>query len=441
VAVPPADWLGTVNHYRTASGLAAVTEEPSWSDGIRKHLTYLQQTPAELRVGEYANAHRENPASPWYTLEGDQAGRLSNLGWGSDDRTVIEGWMNAPFHAIGILRPRLNRAAFARNKGSAGLDVIRGLGTATTTGPVLFPANGSTNFLDRFTGESPDPTEPCGNGFTGLPLIAMLEAPPAAGTTATLRLPDGRTLRQGADLCVVTAETFQTTDPVYGQTGVSILNGARAVLVIPRQPLLPGSHQATVDPKNGNVIRWSFQQADLFEDTLDRPELVTATRWLAANSVTQGTRPRTFSPGTPVTRAQMAAFMHRFAGSPAPTQPLVFQDVPKEAYYASAVQWLAQTGVTTGTGPGTFTPVGTTTRAQMAAFLYRLAGSPPSTSAIAFKDVPADAYYRQAVGWLSETGVARGTAADTFQPQGRVSRGQMALFLERLGRLGSTPSS
>src|SRR4051812_24611327 len=72
---PGGTWLDLVNDYRAMAGLAPVVEEPSWSDGLAKHLTYLQQTPASLKTGAYASAHTENPASPWYTPEGADAGR------------------------------------------------------------------------------------------------------------------------------------------------------------------------------------------------------------------------------------------------------------------------------------------------------------------------------------------------------------------------------
>ena len=95
-----ATWLETVNYYRLGSGLSAVTNEPAWSAGIVKHLAYLRDTPSDLRTGQYANAHTENPASTSYTPEGAAAGGSSNLGGGASERAAIEGWMTAPFHAI-----------------------------------------------------------------------------------------------------------------------------------------------------------------------------------------------------------------------------------------------------------------------------------------------------------------------------------------------------
>ena len=82
-----------------------------------------------------------------------------------------------------------------------------------------------------------------------------------------------------------------------------------------------------------------------------------------------------FSPADVVTRAQMATFLWRMEGSlSAPVSG--FADVPRGSYFARAVDWLLERGITTGTSSTTFSPNQAVTRAQMAAFLYRLAGSP-----------------------------------------------------------------
>jgi hypothetical protein len=258
----PADasWLQTVNYYRTTSGLQPVVDEPAWSDGIVKHLTYLRYTPPELMTGVYANAHTENPASPYYTPEGAEAGGSSNLGGGSSPRKAIEGWMAAPFHAIGILRPRLAQVGFGQLGGAAGLRVFGGtFGGQAPSGPVLFPGDGSVVPLSAFWGESPDPLESCGyRAPSGLPLIVMLPSdPPPNGILASLQLPHGEVI-SGADLCVVSEDSFRSSDAVYGPTGRSILDGDNAVLIIPRERLAPGRHVAAIDvPGQGRTV-WSF---------------------------------------------------------------------------------------------------------------------------------------------------------------------------------------
>lgn len=262
-----ASWLEAVNYYRLGSGLAPVVEETTWSAGIVSHLVYLRDTPSEFRTGEFASAHTENPASPLYTLAGAAAGQSSNLGLSSSDRSdrsAIDRWMAAPFHAIGILRPRLARSAFGSLGGSAGLDVIRGLGTSA--GPAvttLFPGNGSTIRMRSASPESPDPLESC-PGYTsgaGTPLVAMLPYdPPSAGITASVILPSGVTIG-GADVCVVSEDTFVSTDAIYGPTGRSILDTSNALLIIPRRSLTGGRHSVTVNVPGRAAISWSFDVA------------------------------------------------------------------------------------------------------------------------------------------------------------------------------------
>ena len=256
-----ANWLNTMNYYRRTSGVDSVVEEPSWSAGIVSHLVYLRDTPASYRTGNYQSAHTENPASPAYTPDGDAAGGSSNLGGGSDQRSAIEGWMTAPFHAIGILRPNLESSAFGALGYSAGLDVIRGLRYPATppTAPILFPGNGAVVRVTRFTGESPNPLESCpGYSSSGLPLIMMLPTdPPPSGINATMTLPYGAMVT-APDLCIVTRHTYQTSDPVYGSTGGSILATSNAVLIIPRSPLTPGRHTLHVEMPGQATIDWSF---------------------------------------------------------------------------------------------------------------------------------------------------------------------------------------
>lgn len=265
---PPAagaNWLEVMNYYRTTAGLAPVVEEPAWTDGQIKHIAYLKNTPASLISGQYANLHTENPASPWYTPEGAAAAGSSNIGYGATQRDAMESWLTAPFHAIGIMRPRLTRAAFALDGGTAMLDVIRGLGTppANPTN-VFFPGNGASTTLSRFFGELPDPREGCSadwQRFSGLPIFALLTQAPAAGTTARLELPSGVTLSTGADLCVHTGDTFNSSDPIYGATGKSILTSDKAVMVIPRAPLGQGLHRVTISQPGRADISWSFTVA------------------------------------------------------------------------------------------------------------------------------------------------------------------------------------
>jgi hypothetical protein len=157
--------------------------------------------------------------------------------------------------------------------------------------------------------------------------------------------------------------------------------------------------------------------------------------WLKERGITTGWAgdPNTFAPDVVVTRAQMATFLWRMSGSPAATGT-GFADVPAGTYYATAVAWLKTRGVLTGYAgdPNRFAPDEAVTRAQMATFLWRLAGQPAATNG-GFTDVPAGTSYATAANWLKATGITTGYAGNTttFAPTIPVTRAQMAAFLHR----------
>lgn len=109
-----------------------------------------------------------------------------------------------------------------------------------------------------------------------------------------------------------------------------------------------------------------------------------------------------------------------------------FTDVPAGAYYEEAVGWAVEKGITKGTSDSTFTPDGVCTRAQAVTFLWRAAGSPAAkASTLPFADVKAGSYYDDAVRWAVENGVTVGTSATTFSPNATCSRAQIVTFLWR----------
>ena len=108
-----------------------------------------------------------------------------------------------------------------------------------------------------------------------------------------------------------------------------------------------------------------------------------------------------------------------------------FADVPVDAYYADAVAWAVKEGITSGTSATTFTPNASCTRAQMVTFLWRANGSPVVNYAMSFTDVPADAYYAEAVRWAVSEGITTGTTATTFSPDATVTRAQAVTFIYR----------
>ncbi len=113
---------------------------------------------------------------------------------------------------------------------------------------------------------------------------------------------------------------------------------------------------------------------------------------------------------------------------------IAFSDVPGGAYYEEAVRWAVEKGVTTGTTATTFSPSAPCTRAQLAAFLWRLAGEPESTRDLTFTDVRADAWCAKALRWAAEQGVVTGYADGSFRPDQTVTRIQAVAMLYRYAR-------
>ena len=157
-----------------------------------------------------------------------------------------------------------------------------------------------------------------------------------------------------------------------------------------------------------------------------------AVLWAVEEGITNGTSATTFSPGADCTRAQMATFLWRAAGSPEPvgtTNP--FADIAADAYYAKAVQWAYEQGITGGTSATTFSPDAACTRAQMVTFLHRVAEGKPVSDTVVFADIKADKYYAKSVQWAYEQKITVGTSATTFSPDDPCTRAQMVTFLYR----------
>ena len=138
-------------------------------------------------------------------------------------------------------------------------------------------------------------------------------------------------------------------------------------------------------------------------------------------------------PELPVTRDEMAQFMWRSKGQPTPTTTASFEDVAADATYGTAVDWLAETAITLGCTATSYCPAGTVTRAEMAAFLWRLEGRPEGSPAAGFSDVPVGFFAGHAIDWLLASGTTTGCTTTSYCPQGLVTRAQIFTFLQRLG--------
>ena len=108
-----------------------------------------------------------------------------------------------------------------------------------------------------------------------------------------------------------------------------------------------------------------------------------------------------------------------------------FRDVSTDAYYYEAVKWAQKKGITGGIGDGLFGPNQPCTRAQIVTFLWRAAGSPEPKTMSSFADVAEDAYYAKAVAWAVENGITGGTGNGKFSPDATCTRAQAVTFLYR----------
>ena len=119
-----------------------------------------------------------------------------------------------------------------------------------------------------------------------------------------------------------------------------------------------------------------------------------------------------------------------FEKAPDETGEGLFADVASGAWYADAVQYVCENGIMNGISETAFGPDRTTTRAMAVTMLYRLEGE-PDAAASGFADVPADAYYADAVAWAQANDIVNGVSETAFAPDDPVTREQMAAVLYR----------
>ena len=168
-----------------------------------------------------------------------------------------------------------------------------------------------------------------------------------------------------------------------------------------------------------------------FSDVSTSAYYYEAVKWAQEKDITGGIGNGLFGPNQPCTRAQIVTFLWRAAGSPEPNSMSSFSDVSADSYYAKAVAWAVENGITTGTGDGKFSPDATCTREQAVAFLYRASGSPAVSGGSAFSDVAANAYYADAVAWAEKNGVTGGIGGGLFGSGNTCTRAQIVTFLYR----------
>ena len=171
-----------------------------------------------------------------------------------------------------------------------------------------------------------------------------------------------------------------------------------------------------------------------FDDVKDdKAFYFTPVYWAVDKKITKGTSEKLFSPDAGCTRGQVVTFLWRAAGEPEPTKAEnPFKDVKETDYFYKAVLWAVEKGITKGTSADKFSPEKTCTRAQIVTFLYRAEGTPEiARKSKPFHDVDEGQYYADAVAWAVENGVTTGKSADTFAPNATCTRGEIVTFLYR----------
>lgn len=173
----------------------------------------------------------------------------------------------------------------------------------------------------------------------------------------------------------------------------------------------------------------SDEEAFPFLDVPIRAYFRQAVEWAVENGITSGTTPVTFGPKENATRAQTMTFLWAAAGAPEPeTAESPFKDVAEDAYYYKAVLWAVENGITSGVSADAFGPDRPVTRAQVATFLYGIAGRPEAGDE-PFADVNEGDYFAAPVAWAYKEGITSGTSETTFGPNNDCLREQIITFM------------
>ncbi|MFW0154606.1 S-layer homology domain-containing protein [Rothia sp. P6271] len=174
-----------------------------------------------------------------------------------------------------------------------------------------------------------------------------------------------------------------------------------------------------------------------FKDNNDSVIFHNEIQWVGEHGVAKGWSDGTYRPFENIDRGAMAAYMYRLAGSPryhAPEES-PFKDVPTDHVFYKEIAWLHQAGITTGWADGTYRPSEPIKRDAMAAFFYRAAGSPEFTEpAHSFKDVSNADIFHKEIAWMKENGISKGWEDNTYRPYENNKRDAMAAFVYRFAQ-------
>ena len=210
-------------------------------------------------------------------------------------------------------------------------------------------------------------------------------------------------------------------------------------------PTEPTGHTYTGKYVGGGLIQYTCPCGHTYTDLHDCPSAAygdldpemwyhEATDFVLTQGIMIGTAEETFTPNGELTRGQIVTILYRLAGEPEVDEAAPFTDVKETAYYAKAVAWGYTTGIVKGVSDDAFAPDQVVARQQMAAFLYRYAGSPAATADAAkgFADsADISDYALDAMNWIVSAGILNGTSETTLAPKDATTRVQAAAFVYR----------
>jgi YVTN family beta-propeller protein len=292
------------------------------------------------------------------------------------------------------------------------------------------------------------------------PSAASLAVIDSGTQTLTTQIPVGQLPQQPV------ANGLGTLVLVPAMTGaeVNIIDTATSTVVTTIPYDAPGDapKSITVNPTgtlayvSGTNEGISIIPLSPFKDVPVSNRFDTEINWMSQQRISTGwldfDGTRIYRPLQHVARDAMAAFLYRMAGSPAYTPPAVspFPDVSTDELYYKEIAWLTEEGIATGwtwpDGTRTFRPYGSVDRDAMAAFLYRMAGSPAFTppAVSPFRDVATDNMFYKEISWLAAQGISTGwlenDGTHTFRPYDWVNRETMAAFIYRYSNTVVAPA-
>ncbi len=265
------DWLGRLNQYRQSAGLTPVSEVDELSTGDANHARYLVANEAAMiRSGRIdASIHDEDPAKPYFTPAGKTAGALSDVDAVYSDPPetpdpywAIENWITGPFHRMWLLNPALRRVGYGQycQKGicAAALNIRSGAEPDPSPSPVMYPPDRATISNGKFSADEaewPDPLATCGYQTpTGMPITLQI------GGKAPVRLAGFSLSRNGAvvESCAFDAPSYRSADPVASERVKNQLAHFGAIVMVPKEPLVPGATYTVKIAASGQTYSWWF---------------------------------------------------------------------------------------------------------------------------------------------------------------------------------------